>query len=121
MTETISVDDFRAEVRAWLEANLERKPAGAAPRGGEAVTDEEVAASRVIQRKMFDAGYAGISFPVEYGGRGLTADHARVWREETRSHVIPAFGGAGSVTMGPIARSMLAHATPQFLARHIPK
>jgi alkylation response protein AidB-like acyl-CoA dehydrogenase len=44
-----------------------------------------------------------------------------VWREEACSFVIPSFGGAGSVTMGPIARSMLAHATPQFLARHIPK
>jgi alkylation response protein AidB-like acyl-CoA dehydrogenase len=34
---------------------------------------------------------------------------------------VPTFGGAGSVTMGPIARSMLAHATPEFCARHIPK
>jgi alkylation response protein AidB-like acyl-CoA dehydrogenase len=119
--EAISVEDFRAEVRAWLEANLQRQPADAPPRGGEAVTDEQVAASRVIQRRMAAAGYAGISFPVEYGGRGLTADHERVWREETRGYVVPTFGGAGSVTMGPIARSMLAHATPQFLARHILK
>ncbi len=121
MSENVSVEDFRTEVRAWLEANLERKPAGSAPRGNEAVTDAEVAASRIIQRQLFDAGYAGISFPTEYGGRGLTAEHERVWREEARSYVIPTFGGAGSVTMGPIARSMLAHATPEFLARHIPK
>jgi alkylation response protein AidB-like acyl-CoA dehydrogenase len=121
MSENVTVEDFRAEVRAWLEANLQRRPEGVPPRGGEAVTDDEVAASRVIQRKMFDAGYAGISFPVEYGGRGLTADHERVWREESRSYVVPTFGGAGSVTMGPIARSMLAHATPEFCARHIPK
>jgi alkylation response protein AidB-like acyl-CoA dehydrogenase len=117
----ISVDDFRIGVRAWLEANLERVPADAAPKGGEAVSDEQVAVSRVLQRRIYDAGYAGISFPTEYGGRGLTPDHERVWREEARSFVIPSFGGAGSVTMGPIARSMLAHATPQFLTRHIPK
>jgi alkylation response protein AidB-like acyl-CoA dehydrogenase len=117
----ISVEEFRTEARAWLEGNLERIPADAAPKGGEAVTDEQVAAGRVIQRQIFDAGYAGLSFPTEYGGRGLTADHERVWREEACSFVIPSFGGAGSVTMGPIARSMLAHATPQFLARHIPK
>jgi alkylation response protein AidB-like acyl-CoA dehydrogenase len=117
----ISVDDFRTEVRAWLEANLQRVPADATPKGGEAVTDEQVAASRVIQRQIAGAGYAGLSFPPEYGGRGLTADHERVWREEACSFVIPTFGGAGSVTMGPIARSMLAHATRQFLSRHLPK
>jgi alkylation response protein AidB-like acyl-CoA dehydrogenase len=121
MTDTISVEDFRAEVRAWLEANLQRRPAHAPPRGGEAVTDEEVAAGRVIQRRIFEGGYAGISFPVEYGGRGLSAAHERVWREETRSYELPLFGGAGSVTIGPIARSMLSHASPDFLARHIPK
>ena len=70
-----------------------------------------VAASRVLQRKLFDAGYAGISYPEEYGGRGLTAAHERAFREEAVGYVTPDFGGAGSVTFAAIGRSMLAHAS----------
>jgi alkylation response protein AidB-like acyl-CoA dehydrogenase len=118
--DVIGLDEFRAEVRAWLAANLERQPAGVQD-GGEARSDEEVAAARPLQRRLFDAGYAGISFPREYGGRGLTAEHERVFREESRDFVTPHFGGAGHVTFSAIARSMLAHASPEFLSRHIPK
>ena len=53
----------------------------------ENVTPEEIAASRVLQRKLFDAGYAGISYPKEYGGRGLTAAHERAFREEAVGYV----------------------------------
>jgi alkylation response protein AidB-like acyl-CoA dehydrogenase len=111
--------EFRAELRAWLEANLARR-SPELPDGGEARTDEEIAASRLLQRKLFDAGYAGLSFPSEYGGRGLTGAHERVFREEARDFVTPHFGGAGHVTFGAIGRSMLAHASPEFLRRHIP-
>ncbi|WP_007511163.1 MULTISPECIES: acyl-CoA dehydrogenase family protein [Pseudofrankia] len=115
----IGLDEFRAEVRAWLAANLRRRPVGVQD-GGEARTDGQVAAARPLQRKLFDAGYAGISFPREYGGRGLGAEHERVFREESRDFVTPHFGGAGHVTFTAIARSMLAHASPEFLSRHIP-
>ena len=85
------------------------------------MSPEAVAAARALQRMMFDAVWAGISFPQEYGGRGLTAAHERVFREEAASYVTPHFGGAGAVTFGPIARSMLEHATKEFLELHLPK
>jgi alkylation response protein AidB-like acyl-CoA dehydrogenase len=120
--ETIGVEAFRREVRAWIEANLEpRTRSGRSVMRTETKTPEEIAVSRALQRKLFDAGYAGISFPKEYGGAGLTAAHDRVFRQESAGFVTPDFGGAGSVTMGPIARSMLAHASAAFLARHIPR
>ncbi|MBL7500240.1 acyl-CoA dehydrogenase family protein [Frankia sp. CNm7] len=124
MTDEVSdgasgLDEFRAEARAWLAANLERRPAGVRD-GGEARGDEEVAAARPLQRKLFDGGYAGLSFPREYGGRGLTGHHERVFVEESRGYLTPHFGGAGHVTFTAIARSMLAHASPEFLRRHIP-
>ena len=77
--------------------------------------------ARALQRRLFDGGYAGISFPAEYGGRGLTAAHERAFREEAADYVTPDLGVAGGVTFGPIGRSLLAHATPEFLQRHIPK
>lgn len=119
---TVDVEEFRRQARAWIAANLERRPpsAGLAV-GSEDKTPEEIAASRVVQRTLFDGGYAGISYPTEYGGRGLTAAHERVFREEAVGFVTPDFGGAGHVMFGAIGRSLLAHCSPRFLQRHIPK
>ncbi len=119
----IDVETFRLEARAWIQANLEPRPH--AVRGGrvarEAQTPEEIATARVLQRKLFDGGFAGISYPVAYGGRGLTGLHERAFREESLNYVTPDFGAAGGVTFGAIGRSLLAHCPPEFLARHIPK
>lgn len=116
---TIDIDEFRQQARAWIEANLEpRRPR--TERDGEP-RRQDVATARRLQRLLFDGGFAGLSYPAEYGGRGLTSAHERVFREEAADHVTPDFGVAGNVTFGPIARSMLAHATPEFLHRHIPK
>ena len=118
---TADIDEFRAEARAWLAANLERKSPSAPAAGAEDKTPEEIAASRVLQRRLFDAGFAGIVYPTEYGGRGLSSLHERAFREEAMGYVMPDFGGAGFVTFGAIGRSLLAHCTPEFLAHRIPK
>lgn len=115
------LDAFRAEVREWLAANLVRwSDTGKVPGSREDPTPEEIAQSRVLQRKLFDAGYAGISYPKEYGGRGLTSAHERVFREEAAPYVLPDFGGAGHVMFTAIGRSLLAHGSPELLARYIP-
>src|SRR3954453_15263476 len=126
MTDTlVDIDQFRQEARAWIQANLERRrPMAKSGRGrglSDAKTADDIAESRALQRKLYDGGYAGITFPVEYGGRGLTAAHERAFREEAADHVTPDLGVAGGVTFGPIARSLLGHASPEFLQRHIPK
>ena len=119
----VDLETFRREARAWMEANLERKPRGAKRRGAsiENKTPEDIAASRVLQRRLFDAGWAGISYPVEYGGRGLTAAHERAFKEEATAYQVPDFGGAGAVTFGPIGRSILAHGSPELVQRHVPR
>ena len=123
MTETmIDIDQFRTEARAWIAANLERRARRRAPERCPADrTAADIAAARALQRRLFDAGYAGITYPAEYGGRGLTAAHERAFREEAADYVTPDLGAAGGVTFGPIGRSLLAHASPEFLRRHIPK
>ena len=68
---------------------------------------------------MFDGGWAGISYPKEYGGRGLTSAHERAFRQAALGYVMPDFGGAGHVMFGAIGRSLLAHASPAFLHGHI--
>jgi alkylation response protein AidB-like acyl-CoA dehydrogenase len=124
MTNTpIDVESFRTEARTWIRANLEARPdvVNAGRLEGETTTEEEFARARVLQRKLFDGGYAGISYPVEYGGRGLTALHERAFREESLGYVTPDFGAAGGVTFGAIGRSLLAHCTSDFLQEHIPR
>jgi alkylation response protein AidB-like acyl-CoA dehydrogenase len=119
----IDVDAFRAEVRDWARANLEprREPLAAGRVERQPLTLERLDRARALQRQLFDAGFAGISYPAAYGGRGLTGLHERAFREETVSYHTPDFGVVGSVTFGAIGRSLLAHCTPEFLQQHIPK
>jgi len=115
------IEQFRGEARSWLEANMEPRPQVSRLGGSDSRTPEQIAASRILQRKLFDAGWAGISYPKEYGGRSLTTAHERAFRQEALGYVMPDFGGAGHVMFGAIGRSLLAHASPAFLQRHIPK
>ena len=91
----IEIEQFRIEARAWLEANMEPRPRVSHPGSSDSRTPEEIAASRILQRKLFDGGWAGISYPTDYGGRGLTAAHDRAFRQEALGYVMPDFGGAG--------------------------
>jgi alkylation response protein AidB-like acyl-CoA dehydrogenase len=117
MSESAELEEYRRTARAWLEKHLARRDTLAPPlRGQEHMTIESIAEQRAIQRTLFDAGYTGISFPVEYGGQGLSEAHERVFAEEALHYAMPDFGPAGGS-----ARSMLMLASPTFLARHIPK
>jgi alkylation response protein AidB-like acyl-CoA dehydrogenase len=117
------LDAYRQRARAWLAANLERRAPGEAPRarGVDHKSADFIATQRPIQRKLFDGGFAGISWPAEYGGQGLTPAHQRVFWEEALAYKTPDFGVAGGTTMGVCAQTMLAHASPEFLRRHIPR
>ena len=115
------IEQFRSEARAWLAANMEARPRSSRQGSSDSRTPEGIATSRILQRRLFDGGWAGISYPKEYGGGGLTAAHERAFRQEALGYVMPDFGGAGHVMFGAIGRSLLAHASPAFLHRHIPK
>ncbi len=122
--ELTDIDNFRGEARTWLEANLERRdPArsGPRPRGADHKTIEGIAIQRAIQRQLFDGGFAGISYPKEYGGRGLTLAHEQAFNDEARGYVTPDLGIAGGTTFGVCAPTLLAHASAEFLHRHVPK
>lgn len=75
------VEQFRADLRAWLSVNLTeelidaRRPSGR----DDAVFDK----LRAWNATMADAGWAAVSWPVEYGGRGATVLEQLVYTEET--------------------------------------
>jgi alkylation response protein AidB-like acyl-CoA dehydrogenase len=123
----VSVDAFRARAREWLAANVERRddtraaPDDAMHRGLHEFTREQIDAERPKQRRLYEAGFAGITWPKEYGGQELTAAHERAFREEAEGYRLPDFGIAGGTTFGVCAPVMLAHGSDDFKRRHLPR
>jgi alkylation response protein AidB-like acyl-CoA dehydrogenase len=66
---------FREEASTWLRDNL---PTEARPPEGQEMRAFDLA----WQRTLFDGGWAGINWPTEYGGRGLTDIQQMIWYEE---------------------------------------
>ncbi|MBO0852291.1 MAG: acyl-CoA dehydrogenase family protein [Nocardia sp.] len=81
-----SVEEFRDRARRWLKDNL---PPAPPILSGEQKTPETWARARELQRILYDAGFAGICFPVEYGGLGLTPEHQRAFTEESLPYEMP--------------------------------
>ena len=85
--ETAELGTYREEARAWLAANMparERLADGSFVEPESASQSDEafLAEARRRQAMLYDAGFAGIPFPVDYGGQGLSYDHERVFLEE---------------------------------------
>src|SRR5665647_238182 len=74
--------------------------AAAAQRGMHEFTKEQIDAERPKQKVLHEAGYAGITWPVEYGGQGQSPAHERAFLEEAANYELPNFGIAGGTTFG---------------------
>jgi alkylation response protein AidB-like acyl-CoA dehydrogenase len=72
---------FRAEVRSWLAENLP-PGSGSAGRRGPMTAAGSVAFARQWQRRLYEGGWAGLAWPVEYGGRGASILEQLIWGEE---------------------------------------
>ena len=101
---------FRDELRAWIE---ETHP-GAAPQGGDQVQFEF---EREWQRKLHEGGWAGISWPKEYGGRGATLVEQSIFGEELARAKAPRPANVlGLVMGGPV---VIAHGTEEQKERFL--
>jgi alkylation response protein AidB-like acyl-CoA dehydrogenase len=75
------LEQFRSELRDWLSANLtDELVANRRPSGNDDALFEKL---RTWNRTMADAGWAAVSWPREYGGRGATVLEQLVYTEET--------------------------------------
>jgi hypothetical protein len=107
---------FRDELRAWLPTVLPtlppKPPADDWPRRRDYDT--------AWQRKLFEAGYAGINWPTEYGGRGATPTEHLIFLEETERAGAPYVGVnfVGLLHAGP---TLGAEASPAQKSEHLPK
>jgi alkylation response protein AidB-like acyl-CoA dehydrogenase len=109
---------FRAEVRAWLAAHV---PADLKGRGfaSSRADRAEVDRLREWQRTLHKAGYVGIDWPAEYGGRGASIMEQIILYEEMSRAESPQPVNRGGLSMlGP---TLMKHGTPAQRAAHLSK
>ena len=111
---------FRKEFRSWLEKNLPPELCLDDASDDRVASDRETFEKRCAwQRTMHEAGWVGISWPKEYGGRGATLIERVIWEEEyaaARAPVLPANMGLNLV--GP---TIIAWGTPEQKRQFLPK
>jgi alkylation response protein AidB-like acyl-CoA dehydrogenase len=113
-------DDFRARARAWLEANAPRRgsaddEAEAETRGQAAVLAEQ----KEFQAKLYDAGFAGITWPTQYGGQGLGSAEQIAWSQESRDYDLPT--GAFFIGLSMPGNTILEVGSEAQKQRYLPK
>lgn len=90
-------DAYRAKVRSWIETNLPKELCVEDARDERIAPDRETFIKRrAWQRKMYDAGWVGISWPKQYGGQGADLMEQVIFDEEytdARAPVLPGYSG----------------------------
>jgi alkylation response protein AidB-like acyl-CoA dehydrogenase len=92
---------FRERVRAWLVENLPAEP------------------GREWSRKLFDAGFAGLTWPEEYGGRGEPYSHQAIALEEFAKAGAP--NHMNVIGLGMAGPTIMVHGTEEQKRRYLPK
>jgi alkylation response protein AidB-like acyl-CoA dehydrogenase len=105
---------FRDEFREWLVANLP------APWEGNTNSEDRSDYIRYLrewQRKLYDGGWAGISWPQQFGGRGVSLMEQAIFQEElARANAPQLIGTIGLSLVGP---TIIAMGTEEQKARYL--
>jgi alkylation response protein AidB-like acyl-CoA dehydrogenase len=119
MSNDTTVETFAREAREWMTANLEVKFGHQRSKRSDHRTREELAPDVDLQRRLAEAGYAGITWPTRFGGRGLTVAHQRAFDAVSRDFRMPELGIAGGTTALVCGPTLLVHASESFNEAHI--
>jgi alkylation response protein AidB-like acyl-CoA dehydrogenase len=105
--------EFRAGLRAWIDENLPAEQRGG--RGGAQRFEDPFL--REWSRKLYEAGYAGLTWPKEYGGVGAPYSFQAILYEELAAAQAPPHIGVIGLSMaGP---TIIAHGTEEQKARYL--
>ncbi|ALE74850.1 FadE17 protein (PROBABLE ACYL-COA DEHYDROGENASE FADE17) [Pseudonocardia sp. Ae168_Ps1] len=101
LTFTAAEEEFRSELRSWLSANIPQE--WTRPGFWESLDDDEsFRLRRDWERDKADAGFAGIQWPTEYGGRGGTPGMKAIYDEEmVRAHAPRTVNPLGLTFLAP--------------------
>ena len=118
LTESPAELAFREEARAWLADNVptDLRGRGFASSRGDV---ESVVRLRAWQRRLYGAGYVGMDWPTEYGGRGASIVEQIIFYEEmSRAEAPQPLNRSGLSMLGP---TIMRHGTPAQRGRHLAK
>ena len=104
---------FRAELRDWIDANLPAEKRGG--RGGAQRFDDPF--MREWSRKLYDGGYAGLTWPKEFGGTGAPYSFQALLYEELAAAQAPSH--IGVIGLGMAGPTIIAHGTDEQKARYL--
>ncbi|UUC95163.1 acyl-CoA dehydrogenase [Comamonas sp. C11] len=107
---------FRAECRAWLQANAQPKASADDCFGRDMTAEQRMEAARVWQGRKAAAGLGAITWPKVLGGRGGTPMQELIWRQEEGRVKVPT--GMFNVSLGMVLPSVMAHASAEVLGKH---
>jgi alkylation response protein AidB-like acyl-CoA dehydrogenase len=107
---------FRAEARAFLSANATLK--------ADAEPSEESEADYILRAKAWqklksDNGWACLSYPQEYGGRGAESMEIIIWGQEEGKYDVPV--GPYAIGLGMCGPTMIAYASDEHKAARLPR
>jgi alkylation response protein AidB-like acyl-CoA dehydrogenase len=108
-------DAFRAEIRAFLEAEW---PGGTGDASVD--SDEEYETERSFERKLAERGWLTMAWPPEYGGLGATNVRQAIMKEECTYFRAPYGGGPGAQATGLVGPAVMVHGTEEQKRRFLP-
>jgi len=102
---------FRTEAREWLEKNI--------PTAEELSGLDEIGKAKLWQQRKYDAGWACITWPKEYGGKGASSIEQVIFNQEEGRFSTP--DSVFIIGQGMCAPTMMAWASEEQKTHHIPK
>lgn len=114
MNDDPEVEAYRAEVEAWFDSVAERRSTSTEPR----IKGRTLEEARRWQRRLLDAGYAGVHWPKEHGGQGRPVRFAAAVESVRAEFAVPRSPFMVGIDMaGP---TLVAHGTPDQQRRWLP-
>jgi alkylation response protein AidB-like acyl-CoA dehydrogenase len=114
---------FRAEVRAWIQANAPKQHLAGLKRSGFGtalqIDEDPMVASRAWQKKKYEAGWACLHWPKEYGGRAATPIERVIWGQEEGDYA--KLSGVFTIGHGMCGPTMMTYASEAANRELMPK
>jgi alkylation response protein AidB-like acyl-CoA dehydrogenase len=116
---TPAQEAFRDEVREWLKRNLPQEWTSRAISGPDVPRAEAYDFLKQWQKKLYAAGFIGLTWPKEYGGRGLTFMEELILHEELA--LVKAPPVLNILGVGMAGPTLIAYGTPEQKQRYLAK
>jgi alkylation response protein AidB-like acyl-CoA dehydrogenase len=120
-------DAFRAKIHAWLEATTvevfgrgQNGPDGSTASLIDVGDDSRWQRLKQYHRRLYDAGYAALHWPKDYGGGGATLIEQAIYQDEVLSFGMPLYG-CNQLAIDRIGPTLMFMGTPAQKDRYLPK